>query len=80
MSKIEYITLCPAPKGTNVTNVKNIEKRIRINGYQLIKKGDKDQELIQSSSTPDPEYRKGSDKNTMKHHKQEPRGQPFPSK
>ena len=44
------------------------------------KKGGKDQELIQSSTTPDPGYHMGSDTNTSKHHKQEPRGQPFPSR
>ena len=44
------------------------------------KKGDKDQKSIQSSTTPDPGYHMGeSAKNTIKHHKQEPRGQPFPS-
>ena len=47
-------------------------------GKDLRKKGDKDQELIQSSTTPDPGYQE-SDKNTIKHHKQEPRGQPFRS-
>ena len=38
------------------------------------KKGDKNQELIQSSTTPDPGYHRESDKNTIKHHQQEPRG------
>ena len=36
----------------------------------------KDQESIQSSTTPDPE----SDKITIRHHNQEPIGQPFPSR
>ena len=39
----------------------------------------KDQELIQSSTTPDPGYQWESDKFTIRHHKREPRGQPFPS-
>ena len=44
------------------------------------KKGDKDQEWIQSSTTPNPEYHMESDKNIIKHHKQEPKGQPFRSR
>ena len=38
-----------------------------------------DQESIQLSSTPDPGYKWESDKLTDRHHKREPRGQPFPS-
>ena len=44
------------------------------------KQGCKDQESIQSSTTPDPGYQWESDKLTVKHHKREPRGQPFPSR
>ena len=44
------------------------------------KKGCKDQESIQSSTTPDPGYQWESDKLTVRHHKREPRGQPFPSR
>ena len=44
------------------------------------KKEDKDQESIQSSTTPDPGYQWESDKFKIRHHKQEPRGQPFPSR
>ena len=44
--------------------------------YYKRKKGGKDQESIQSSTTPD--YM-GKLQNTNKHHKREPRGQPFPS-
>ena len=43
------------------------------------KKEDKDQESIQSSTTSDPEYQWESDNFTIRHHKREPRGQPFPS-
>ena len=43
------------------------------------KKEGKDQELIQSSTTPDPGYQWESDNVTIRHHKREPRGQPFPS-
>ena len=38
-------------------------------------KGCKDQESIQSSTTPDPGYQWESDKLTVRHHKREPRGQ-----
>ena len=41
------------------------------------KKEGKDQELIQSSTTPDPGYQWESDNVTIRHHKREPRG-PFP--
>ena len=44
------------------------------------KKGCKDQESIQSSTTPDPGYQWESNKLTVTHHKREPRGQPFPSR
>ena len=44
------------------------------------KKGGKDQETIQLSSTPDPGYHKGNRQKYNKHHHQEPRGQPFPSR
>ena len=44
------------------------------------KQGCKDQESIQSSTTPDPGYQWESDKLTVGHHKREPRGKPFPSR
>ena len=44
------------------------------------KKDDKDQESIQSSTTPYPGYQWVSKKLTITHHKREPRGQPFPSR
>ena len=44
------------------------------------KLGCKDQESIQSSTTPDPGYQCESYKLTVRHHKREPRGQPFPSR
>ena len=43
------------------------------------KKEGKDQEYIQSSPTPDTGYQLESDNVTIRHHKREPRGQPFPS-
>ena len=43
-------------------------------------KGCKDQESIQLSTTPDPGYQWENDKLTVRHHRREPRGQPFPSK
>ena len=45
-----------------------------------VSKGFKDQEWIQSSTTTDPEYQWESDKLIVRHHKREPRGQPFPSR
>ena len=39
------------------------------------KKDDKDQESIQSNTTPDPGYQWKSNKLTVRHHKREPRGQ-----
>ena len=48
--------------------------------YIKSKKKGKDQESIQSSTTPDPGYQWGSDNLTIRHHKREPRGQPFPSR
>ena len=44
------------------------------------KKEGKDQESIQSSTTPDTEYQWERDNFTIRHHKREPRGQPFSSK
>ena len=43
-----------------------------------IKKEGKDQESIQSSTSSDPGYQWESDNVTIRHHKREPRGQPFP--
>ena len=40
----------------------------------------KDQEAIQSSTTPDPEYHMGRLQKYNKHHQQESRGQPFTSR
>ena len=48
--------------------------------HQKSKKGCKDQESIQSSTTPDPGYQWESDKLTVRQHKREPGGQPFPSR
>ena len=44
------------------------------------KKEGKDQESMQSSTTPDLGYQWESDNVTIRHHKREPRGQPFPSR
>ena len=41
--------------------------------------GCKDQESIQSRTTPDPGYQWESDKLKVRHHKQEPRASPFPA-
>ena len=45
-----------------------------------VNKGAKDQESIQSSTTPDPGYQWESDKVTVRHDEREPSGQPFPSR
>ena len=44
------------------------------------KKDSKDQESIQSSTTSVPGYQMGKKQNQNKHHKQQPRGQSFPSR
>ena len=49
------------------------------NNFESKKEG-KDQESIQSSTTPDPGYQWESDNFTIRHHKRESRGQPFPSR
>ena len=46
----------------------------------LSKKDGKDQEKIQSSTTSDQGYHMGKKQKYNKHHQQEPRGQPFPSR
>ena len=48
-------------------------------GTQCEKEG-KDQESIQLSTTPGPGYQWESNNFTIRHHKREPRGQPFPSR
>ena len=55
-------------------------ERILSSFFLQSKKEGKDQESIQSSTTPDPGYKWESDNVTIKHHKREPRGQPFPSR
>ena len=45
--------------------------------FVLKVKSDKDQESIQSSTTPDPGYHMEKWQNTIKQHKEEPSGQPF---
>ena len=49
-------------------------------GVQQSKKEGKDHESIQSSTTPDSGYQWESENFTIRHHKREPRGQPFPSR
>ena len=48
-------------------------------GFQSKKEG-KDQESIKSSTTPDPGSQWEIDNLTIRHHKREPRAQPFPSR
>ena len=51
----------------------------QINSDNHNKKKGKDQELIQPSTSPDPGYQWERDNVTIRHHKREPRGQPFPA-
>ena len=44
------------------------------------KKKSNDQESIQANATIDTGYQAESDNFTIRHHKQKPRGQPFPSR
>ena len=64
-SHMEYV-----PKSVGGFNYKSILSKIE----------DKNQKLIQSSTTLDPGYQWESDNFTIRHHKREPRGQPFPSR
>ena len=63
-----------------LSNIVASSLSLEFSSFVESKKGVKDQESIQSSTTPDPGYRMESDKNTVKPHKREPRGQPFPSR
>ena len=58
--------------------ITNIIKRKTGNILQSKNEG-KDQESIQSNTTSDPGYQLESDNLTIRHHKREPRGQPFPA-
>ena len=51
-----------------------------VNYVIKVRKEGKDQESIQSSTTPEPGYQWESNKLTIRCHKREPRGQPFPSR
>ena len=51
-----------------------------MNTYYKSNKDGKDQESLQSSTTPDPGYQWENDNVTTRHHKREPRGQSFPSR
>ena len=55
-----------------------IRKRLLPKGFHESKKEGKDQESLQSSTTPYPGYQWKSKNFTIRHHKREPRGQPFP--
>ena len=53
---------------------------VLINRLDKSKEEGKDQESIQSGVIPDPGYHWESDNFTIRQHKREPRGQPFPSR
>ena len=58
----------------------NFDQTWRVLLHLQSKKEGKDQESIQSSTTPDPGYQCKSNNYTIRHHKREPRGQSFPSR
>ena len=61
--------------------VSNDDSRDRISYLSITLMKEKvSQESIQPSTTPDPGYQWESIKLTTRHHKREPRGQPFPSR
>ena len=61
------------------TKQPEIPNGLSCNNLQGKKEG-KDQESIQSSTTPDQEYQWESDNVTIRHHKRESKSQPFPSR
>ena len=56
------------------------DHKAQINRRAQSKLGCKDQESIQSSTTPDPGYQWESNQLTVRHHKRETSGQPLPSR
>ena len=88
-----YSYQSPAKKGVNsilaLILTKAMPQRVFILDYFVLilnkalpkcKYGFKDQESIQSSITTDPGYKWESNILTVRHHKREQRGQPFPSR
>ena len=63
-----------------IYTIKLVQKTQQFDHQRQSKKECKDQESIQSITTPDPGYQWESDNFTIRHHKREPRGQPFPSR
>ena len=85
---IYTLILLSALVTVNVINVRTMKKQqLNFDNDQSVfifqsKKESKDQQSMQSSTTPDPGYQWESDNFTTvtNHHKREPRGQPFPSR
>ena len=77
-----YLCFAISPAGLegcyplNFLNLINLKFRVRAELGHLSKKEGKYRELIQ----PDSGYQWESDNATIRHHKREPRGQPFPSR
>ena len=67
---------CETYKNVNA----NFERFPQISPFKDISNEGKDRGSILSSTTPDPGYQWESDNITIRHHKREPRGQPFPSR
>ena len=62
----------------NLEIISNRKFRVKLNSNG--KKEGKDQEMIQSNTTPGPGYQWESDNVTIRHQKRELRGQPFPNR
>ena len=63
-----------------IANLSNETCCYTFKSYYKSKKEGKDQEFIQSSTTPDPGYQRESNNLKIRHHKREPRGHPSPSR
>ena len=75
------------PSKSNICEIKEMKllRSLPLNNTECLtsdinqsKLGCKDQESIQSSTIPDPGYQWESDKLSVRHHKRDPRGHPFP--
>ena len=67
-----FRTFCHTRRGPALTTCINYPKESKKEG--------RDQESLQSSTTPDPGYQWANNKFTVRPHKREPRGQSFPSR
>ena len=76
-----HSTVKSIPKWQHMTIAFSTIKKNNVeNCLVKVSKGAKIRKSIQSSTIPDPGYQFESNKLTVRHHKLEPRGQPFPSR